>query len=116
MYKFDYSDDIPPELKITINGNKFLQYDSGILDPKRILIFANSERLDYIKNSEIWLGDGTFKMAPEVFYQIYIIYIQIFKSFIPIIFGLLPDKTERSYSRLFAQISKLLGKMNLNTL
>ncbi|KAG0436911.1 hypothetical protein DMUE_3979 [Dictyocoela muelleri] len=61
---YDNADDITSELKFSISGKKMLQYDSKVLDPERILLFINSEKMIYLKNSKIWLCNGTFKMAP----------------------------------------------------
>ncbi|KAG0438317.1 hypothetical protein DMUE_3163 [Dictyocoela muelleri] len=63
LNNYDNTDDIPEELKLSINGGKFLHYDSGCLDSERLLIFIHSEKIMHLKNSSIWLGDGTFKMA-----------------------------------------------------
>ncbi|KAG0442562.1 hypothetical protein DMUE_0179 [Dictyocoela muelleri] len=35
---YDLINDIPSELKKTINGSKYLQYDSGVLDKDRVII------------------------------------------------------------------------------
>ncbi|KAG0437441.1 hypothetical protein DMUE_3682 [Dictyocoela muelleri] len=93
---------------LSINGGKFLDYDSGCLDPERLLIFINSEKIMHLENSSIWLGDGTFKMAPSGFFQIYIIYAKIFENFFPLLYAILPNKTEKTYLKFFAIVAKLI--------
>lgn len=44
----------------TCDARFFLQYDSGVGDESRLLIFATDENLDYLEKSSHWLGDGTF--------------------------------------------------------
>ncbi|KAG0436613.1 hypothetical protein DMUE_4133, partial [Dictyocoela muelleri] len=110
LISFDDTDDIPDELKITISGHNFLQYDGGVNNASRFLLFINSEKISHLKNSEIWLADGTFKMAPAGFYQIYIIYAKIFDKYFPLIFAILPNKTEDIYSKLFKRIADLIDK------
>ncbi|KAG0424919.1 hypothetical protein DMUE_6067, partial [Dictyocoela muelleri] len=107
--KYDSLYDIPEELKYTISGYKYVQYDSGVLDKNRIILLANSEKLCFLKNSKIWLSDGTFKMTPLNFYQIYVIYAEIFDNNIPIVFGILSSKTEESYSRFFEEVKRIAG-------
>ncbi|KAG0439579.1 hypothetical protein DMUE_2334 [Dictyocoela muelleri] len=76
--------DIPDELKNTISGEKFLQYDSGVNDDKRILIFFNQSKIYYLTNSDTYLGDGTLKMALR--YKIK--FIKFIKKYIAIFFQL----------------------------
>ena len=50
----------------TLDGKKFLMYDSGPgLD--RILMFATEENRNILSNSSIWMADGTFKTVPSLF-------------------------------------------------
>ena len=49
--------------------------------------------------------DGTFRIAPAYWYQIFILEAQIGDKWIPVIFGLLPNKEKISY-RLFFGIIK----------
>ncbi|KAG0439909.1 hypothetical protein DMUE_2118 [Dictyocoela muelleri] len=58
---FDGVDDIPESLKLNITGKRFLQYDSGLLDKERLIIFRNSDKIPHLKNSDIWLKDDTLK-------------------------------------------------------
>ncbi|KAG0437988.1 hypothetical protein DMUE_3370 [Dictyocoela muelleri] len=105
---FDDADDIPNELKLTIEGNLFLQHDSGVMDKERVIEFLNSEKIFHLKNSSTWLSDGTFKMEPYGFYRIYILYAKIFDEYFLLVYSFLTNKTEKTYSRLFSIISVLI--------
>ena len=47
-------------------------HDSGPKDgKKRFLIFGTESSLHAISRSPVWLMDGTFSVAPALFYQLY---------------------------------------------
>ena len=46
---------------------------------------------------DLWLGDGTFKQCPDMFYQLYTIHVTIGGYNPPCIYALLPNKTEKTY-------------------
>ncbi|KAG0432143.1 hypothetical protein DMUE_5515 [Dictyocoela muelleri] len=52
LNNYDNTDDIPEELKLSINCGKFLHYDSGCLDSERLLIFINSEKKCILKTRQ----------------------------------------------------------------
>ncbi|KAG0441778.1 hypothetical protein DMUE_0800 [Dictyocoela muelleri] len=48
-------------------------------------------------------------MAPLNFYQIYVIYAEIFDKYILIVFGILSSKTEETHSRFFEEVKRIAG-------
>ncbi|KAF9760809.1 hypothetical protein NGRA_3017, partial [Nosema granulosis] len=68
------SNDIPEVLKLTKDRVKFLQLDKRYKDGSILLLFFSTTIIKYIKESTLWLGDGTFKTAPHGFYQVFIIH------------------------------------------
>ena len=60
---------------MTKNGEhkNFLIADSGQLDD-RILIFARESWTKYLLDSDVWYGNGTFRLAPPLFTQVYVIW------------------------------------------
>ena len=62
---------IPQEYQLTTNGDQFLAFDSEIGDPERISIFATDLGLHFLYECDHSYADGTFKVCPEVFYQVY---------------------------------------------
>jgi hypothetical protein len=50
--------------------------------------------------------DGTFKIVPEIFYQVYIIYSIYRQHVVPVVFALLCRKDAETYKRLINEILK----------
>lgn len=95
---------LPQQYQVTAAGDQFLLFDSGVGDAERIFIFATQQGLRLLANYDHWFMDGTFKLCPEVFYQIYTIHAQVNDQILPCIFGLLPSKTEMIYNRFFIEV------------
>ena len=66
-----------------------------------MFIFATSDALDMLANSSQWFGDGIFKLCPQMFSQIYAIYVLVNHEVLPCVFALLPSKTEIVYEQFF---------------
>ena len=58
----------------------------------RILIYASPEQLKVLQESKDFLVDGTFKVVPEVFYQLYIIHALYRDHVVPVVYALLRKK------------------------
>ncbi|CAF1033362.1 unnamed protein product [Brachionus calyciflorus] len=58
--------------KYTIDKKRFLLFDFKNLD--RIICFASDVQLEILQKSDRWHVDGTFKAAPTLFYQLYLIH------------------------------------------
>ena len=55
-----------------IDGNEFLIYDN-LNHKNRMIVFGTDQCLVHLANSNIWHMDGTFKMCPTLFEQLYVI-------------------------------------------
>ena len=93
---------------LTSAGSQFLPYDSGIGDDGRILIFASDQGLELLSNSDHWFYDGTFKVCPEIFYQIYTIHALVNGRVLPYLFALLPNKNQHAYQIFIREMSNLV--------
>ena len=98
---------VPVVYSTTTDGRRFLMYDSGIDDNDRLLIYSTDENLDAMANRTDWFVDGTFKCAPEIFYQVFTIHIFIHGTVIPVLFALLPNKQQSTYERLLRGVNSL---------
>jgi hypothetical protein len=107
--------EIPEEYTVTHRDEPFLLYDSGIDSPARILIFSTETNLRALTTTGHWFADGTFKTAPELFYQIYTIHALVDNNILPCVYALLPNKTEQTYYEMFQQLFKLKPTLNLCT-
>lgn len=96
--------DIPEEFTKTTTGDPFLIFDSGREDNSRILVFGSPVLLNVISEYPHWFVDGTFKVSPTVFYQLFTIHALVQDSVVPCIFALLPDKSHETYVRLWRGI------------
>ena len=97
-------DDVP-ELPLKYQRSwaieQFLIFESGQGDADRIFIFGTDQSLQLLSQSQNWFGDGTFKVCPQMFFQIYTIHAQISERFLPYIY-----KTEGTYARLFREVEQ----------
>ncbi|CAF1284973.1 unnamed protein product [Rotaria sordida] len=104
-------DRIPDKLATTKRNNKFLQFDSGPGND-RLIIFSSADQLQLLDNCEELLVDGTFKVTPTIFYQLYVMHVVYRKAVIPVIFALLPNKTQQTYQRLINELVQICPAWN----
>ncbi|KAG0440866.1 hypothetical protein DMUE_1442 [Dictyocoela muelleri] len=74
-----------------------------------MLIFINNEKISHLKNSKIWLADGTFKISHREFKQLYIIHVKIIDDYFPILYAFLPNKAYNTHLRVFKFIDKIIN-------
>uniref|UniRef100_A0A0L8HTQ2 MULE transposase domain-containing protein n=1 Tax=Octopus bimaculoides TaxID=37653 RepID=A0A0L8HTQ2_OCTBM len=86
------------------NGEQFLRYDSGIEDQQHMLVFASESALQDIASYCHLTYDGTFKIVPEEWFQLFSIHVQVKGSSFPRVFALLPNKTKQRYELVFEQL------------
>lgn len=86
---------------------QFLLHDSGMDDPERILIFGRESNIQWSPLMKSIFMDGTFRQAPFLFNQIYVILANRGGFIIPIFYALLPNKTRRTYDKLFTGIKDI---------
>ena len=84
----------------TLRGADMLLYDNGS-DERRVIILATSDNLTITEESTSWYLDGTFKSAPQLFYQLLVLHAELTdtpgKSWIlPTVYILLTKKTPPS--------------------
>lgn len=98
---------VPTTYSTTTDGRRFLMFDSGVDDHNRILIYSTDENLDAMASKTDWFIDGTFKCAPEIFYQVFTIHVYVHGAVIPVLYALLPNKQEATYARLLQALTSL---------
>jgi hypothetical protein len=102
---------IPREYTLTMKGEEFLLYDSGQSND-RILLFSTKFNLDILSQAQHWFADGTFKVVPKLFGQLYTIHGVKYNNVIPSVFILMPDKSQNSYERAFEALKNLQNNLN----
>ena len=93
--------DIPQEFA------DFVLHDSGKEDSERIIVFGDRFMLTELETSKFWLADGTIKLSPTLFYQIYTIHASFMETTPACVYAFLPSKTEMTYRRFLDIILKL---------
>ena len=70
------------------------------------MAFASDEQIDMLQNTDDFLVDGTFKVVPWMFYQLYIIHAVYRDHVVPVIYALLRKKRKDTYQRSINEILK----------
>ncbi|KAG0434831.1 hypothetical protein DMUE_5010 [Dictyocoela muelleri] len=91
--------DIPENVKFTYSNEILLQFDSGINDPERYLIFTTKTHLTYLNNANNLYCDGTFRAYPRNFTQIYVIMADIKNIIVPLVYIFMKTKSKNSYKK-----------------
>ena len=60
--------------------------------------------LSLLEESQSWYADGTFKVVPEQFFQLYTIHAKKDSMIIPCVSALLTNKSELTYKKLFTKL------------
>ncbi|CAF2568047.1 unnamed protein product [Rotaria sp. Silwood2] len=84
---------------LTKKKEQFLQYDSGYHDSDRFLLFATSQQLDLLQSCTDVYMDGTFKVVPELYYQLYSIHGLVQRNIISLAYILMPRAMKAINSR-----------------
>ena len=101
--------------------NEFLKIDPHTLGKSRHLILATNEQLELLSKAKQWFADGTFKIAPEPFKQLFSIHAYIKAEdggqiHVPLVYVLMTDKKKGSYRQVNIMIKLLyvaiLGILN----
>lgn len=95
---------LPDVLQRTERGDRFLLFDSGVGDVNRMIIFATDNAISLLAENPHWFMDGTFKVCPEIFFQVYTVHCLLNNQTFPCVFALLPNKTEESYNRFLSEV------------
>jgi len=95
---------IPDQLKVTTRGDSFLFWDSGEDDPQRLFVFCTDRNIDTVEQNAHWFMDGTFKVAPELFVQLFTIHALVDNRALPMVYVLLRSKTQADYERVFRKL------------
>ena len=75
--------------------------DNNDANEGRIIIFATDEMLNILRRHRHWMADGTFKVAPKFFLQLYTIHAIIGDGHvIPCVYALLSAKTQVLYDKM----------------
>lgn len=101
----------------TKNGDLFFQYDSineNADDEERFIMFYTVKDLERLCNSRIMLGDGTFKVVPNMFYQLYTFHGVVNGYTFPLVYCVCTNKSENLYRRILMRLFLHAGECNFD--
>lgn len=96
--------------------NDIIMYDTGVEDPERILVIGNRNLLNILEMDDLWLGDGTFAVVPNSYFQLYTIHTRVGNKYPPCVYFLLPNKTQNTYVRMLDALMVLIPEANPRTI
>jgi hypothetical protein len=86
------------------------------MDDERILLFVADVNIVNLRNSSVWILDGTFKTVLTIFEQLYTIHApmndQNYSKTLPLLYSLMSSKSEEFYRRLFEELNELANQLN----
>ena len=103
------------ESVLVLDSNTIAEEEDLDDEQKRVLIFSTEKLLKKIQHCEKGSIDGTFKISPEAWTQVFLLQLKVGDKFLPVAFGLLPNKEEKSYITFFKLISRWLEDNNMNS-
>ncbi|CAF4089600.1 unnamed protein product, partial [Rotaria sp. Silwood2] len=90
---------IPTKYHQTTRNTMFFRKDTGP-GLNRMLLFFTDEQQQIMENATDFFIDGTFKIVPEIFFQLFAIHALYRDHVIPVAFILLPSKSEQIYQKM----------------
>ena len=80
----------------------------------RTIVFSTSQHLKLLSTARGISGDGTFRITPRYWRQVFVISAEIDKGvFVPCVFALLPTKEKEGYDEMFDIVAGGLEKQGL---
>jgi len=106
------------ELQNTISGQPFL-LKNVIERNNKFMIFTTVKNCIYLRESNFWLADGTFKACPGIFKQIFTIHGSISRGInnnicVPLVYVLITNQTEDDYKTVLNEFNNFAIKNNIN--
>lgn len=102
----DINFDVPPVFA------DMILYDTGV-GADRLILMGCPELLDGLARAKLWLADGTFKVVPLLFFQLYTIHFELVPGTIPVgLYCLVQNKQRAVYDRILSQLKNLIPMAN----
>ncbi|CAF1314240.1 unnamed protein product [Rotaria sordida] len=93
------SSQLPIELRKTDRGDDFI-----LCEDNEMIIFTTKRNLSLLKECTHWFVDGTFKVCPKQFYQLFTLHALLKSVVIPLVYGLLIGKSGDDYKQFFEKV------------
>ena len=103
---------LPQTAELLVLGNRYTQTHTNerfllsdeIFNGERLLIFSSDFLLNLLFDANLVLSDGTFKMVPVIFYQLFTLNVFQNQKLLPAVYVLTKRKNAETYARVFAII------------
>ena len=95
----------------TLGGEPFILAEEGADD--KIILLGTQSNLHHLAEAECLYMDGTFQTCPRLFYQIFSIHIVKYGQTFPMVYGLLPNKQQATYNRMFMMVKEAALNLGL---
>lgn len=82
--------EIPQQYRVTFRGDQ----DNGDRPGERMLLFSTQRNMRTLVSADHWFADGTLKVAPSLFYQLYTVHAFVGDRVLLCVYDLIPDKTQ----------------------
>ncbi|CAF4780521.1 unnamed protein product [Rotaria sp. Silwood1] len=90
---------LPENLKKTYRGEDFILHED-----EHLIIFTTKTNLSILKQNKHWFADGTFKVCPDDYYQLFTLHAMMTNAIIPLVYGLLIGKSNDDYNQFFEKL------------
>ncbi|CAM4849508.1 unnamed protein product [Rotaria magnacalcarata] len=90
---------LPEKLRKTYRDEDFILHED-----KKLIIFATKTNLSILKQNKHWFADGTFKVCPDDYYQLFTLHAMMTNAIIPLVYGLLIGKSSEDYNLFFEKV------------
>ena len=74
------------------------------------MLFGTQGNIRSLTNAEVWGADGTFKVRPALWAQLYTVHAVVDGYCLPCVYALLPSKSEETYNKMWSAIKDLIGE------
>ena len=129
--KLSHLRQLPADLELSLTGERFLLFDSHPCDDdydddeddfvieeeqvedtgSRVLVFATRRNIELLCQSPTWFVDGTFKVSPSIFTQVFTIMGLVERRnqlgetvALPLVYALLPGKRTELYEEVLRAV------------
>ena len=106
---------LPPTCTTTNQGDSFVLFDGITELSSRIILFCTPRNLETLCQYSHWICDGTFYIAPKIFSQSYSFHAIIDGKCVPLIYALLEDKKQTTYTFLLTLLKHYLPELSVGT-
>lgn len=111
---FDFN--IQEDATMLEGGNNFVIKDKIFGSDKRVILLSTKKLMTFLAEALYWVMDGTFKIVPAVFQQLYTIHGPVLNSnkTFPLLFVLCTHKDKASYDVMFGLIIDYCSENNIS--